>query len=159
MATTRECPKCGNEYGVDVVICVPCGVDLRTGHELTTETDPEKKPAGGMRALLFVGNLAPGLFRPAVLITAILLAVGGWVAFSFGMAMVAMVPLGAISLGAGGLIIYAQAIAMVLGGGFMLLHDAMVDFDGRQWTLFFVILGTPLAAIFILINLAAQSAG
>jgi len=41
----NTCPKCGTDYPSDTVICVKCGVDLRTGEALETEADPVRGPA------------------------------------------------------------------------------------------------------------------
>ncbi len=157
MANT--CPKCGTDYPSETVICVKCGVDLRTGEALETEADPVRGPSPGMQALQFVGDLVPGLFRPALLITALLIGcVGlgilwfGWVLFGFGAIF------GAVAIMAAGLVTYAQGIAWVLYGRFSFLPECLAEFNSNQWLLFVVVLFAPMAAFFILLSLAAEQA-
>ncbi len=154
----RTCPHCGTDYADDTVICVPCGIDLRTGEELQTEADPVRGPSAPRQTLQFVGDLMPGLFRPVVLLPAILVAclglgilVFGWILFASGIAITAVFVM------AGGLIVYAHGIAWVLAGGFMLLQDALVDFEGKHWAVFFAFVSLPFIAFFTLLHLASQA--
>ncbi|MFH1732432.1 MAG: hypothetical protein ABIF82_12390 [Planctomycetota bacterium] len=152
----NTCPKCGTDYPSATVICIHCGVDLRTGSELETEADPVRGPSAGMRALQFVGDLMPGLFRPVLLIVALLVAIAGFAIMSLGLAIFFMgAVFGAVAIMAAGLIVYAQAIGWVLTGSFSLLSECLAELDGNQWTLFFVVLFAPIVLLLIAFNLAA----
>jgi len=155
----RACPGCGEAYGTDVVVCVACGIDLRTGRRIQTvaetrlapvedEAPAEEERSLLVRLLLFVGGLAPGLFRPRVLVLSIVVAVVGLAIMGFGVSILGVgAVIAAVAIMAAGLVVYAQAIAWVLAGGFCLLSEAMVDFDANQWTTFFVIVLLPMLLV------------
>ena len=150
----RTCPHCGTDYPSETVICIHCGIDLRTGDALETEADPVRGPSGGTRALQFVGDLMPGLFRPVLLIVALLVGcvglgimVFGWIIFTMG----AIFP--AVAIMAAGLVVYAQAIGWVLTGSFALLTECLTDLEGNQWLLFFIVFFAPFVLVFIALNI------
>jgi len=149
----RRCWRCGTEYAADTVICVRCGIDLRTGETVGTDADEEEKAPAPMRALLFIGELVPGLFRPVLLIVALLTAGVGLGVMWFSLLFLSWGGvLTACAVGAGGLIIYAQAVALVLNGSFCLLHEALAELDGRRWLLFFLLLSVPFVILFTVIG-------
>jgi len=151
----RTCPHCGTDYPSETVICIQCGIDLRTGSELETEADPVRGPSAGMQALQFVGDLMPGLFRPVLLIVALLVAVAGFGIMWLGLAIFFMgAVLGAIAIMAAGLVVYAQAIGWVLTGRFSMLSECLAELDRNQWPLFFVVLFAPIVLLLIAFNLA-----
>ncbi len=156
MPRASKCPECGSEYDTNVVICVRCGIDLRTGRALQMDSDPpagetssgEKRHCLAMRALVFVGNLLPGMFRPGILVVSTLMVAAALVVFYFSMVFLLLGGVfTAVAMAAGGLILYGQAIAWMLTGGFGLLHEALADLDGSQWLMFFVLLLLPLVAV------------
>ena len=157
----RACPGCGEAYGTDVVVCVACGIDLRTGRRIQTAAETRLTPVEDeapaeearslpVRLLLFVGGLAPGLFRPLVLVLSIVVVALGLGIMGFGMVIFQVGALiGAVAIMAGGLVVYAQAIAWVLAGSICLLPEAMVDFDSNQWTMFLAIVLLPILAFLL----------
>ncbi len=156
MAEGRRCWRCGTEYGPDTVICVRCGIDLLTGEEIHADADEQERPAAPMRALLFVGELVPGLFRPALLIVSLLTACVGLAVMRFALLFLEWgAVLAVCAIGAGGLIIYAQAIALILNGSFCLLHDALAELDGKRWMLFFLLLSVPFVILLVGLQFAA----
>ena len=164
----QTCPKCGTDYADDTVICVPCGIDLRTGQSIPVDaaTSPEREsededaPSVGLRALQVVGDFLPGLFRPALIIAALLVGCAGLGILGLGWILFTQVGalLAAVAVMAAGLVVYAQAIAWVLSGSFCQLNSALVDFEGKHWMLFFIILSLPFAAFFIALHFATQAA-
>jgi hypothetical protein len=58
----------------------------------------------------------------------------------------------ACAIGAGGLLLIAQAIAMLIDGEATLLHEALVEFDSSRWLLFLFLLCAPLAGFFVLLK-------
>jgi hypothetical protein len=69
---------------------------------------------------------------------------------------VVMVMLGAVleacMVGGFGLILYGQALAMMLTGESGLLHELLADFSGRQWLVFFVLLFMPFLVLYFLVQ-------
>jgi hypothetical protein len=156
----NTCPKCGTDYPSETVICVKCGVDLRTGEALETEADPVRGPSPGMQVLQFVGDLVPGVFRPGLLITSLLVGCIGLGILWFGSVLFGFGAIfGAVAIMAAGLVVYAQGIAWVLYGRFSFLPECLAEFNGNQWMLFVVVLFAPMAAFLVLLNLAAGQAG
>ena len=157
---SNSCPHCGTVYPPDTVICVKCGIDLRTGDELQTEAEPEPRPSAIMTVLLFLGNLAPGVVRPMLLITSLLVAVIGLGIMVLGMHIFAMgAVFAAVAILASGLVVYAQAVAWVLFGNFAMLPECLAELDGNQWFVFFIIVLAPIAAFLIALHLASGQAG
>lgn len=165
-----SCPGCGQQYEKPFVICVNCGLNIKTGQRLalqvggqTTadddaddidnldETD-ERGPGVAWRALQWTAEYLPGLFRPVLLICAILLAALGLVIIVVGVfLMLSMVVLGSLAFLAVGSLAYAQAVSWVVYGGFELLTEALADFDSTRWFLWFVGLLLPGVTLFALI--------
>ena len=152
----NTCPHCGTVYPSETVICVKCGVDLRTGEELQTEAETEAGQPTAVRVLLFLANLVPGIVRPMLLITSLLVAVIGLGIMILGLHIFSMgAVMAAVAILAAGLIVYAQAIAWVLFGRFALLVECLAELDSNQWLVFFFILFAPIAAFFIALNVAS----
>ena len=136
------CWKCGTEYGPEVRVCVRCGINLDTGDEMKTRTgDDAREPTAQEKSLGVIGEWMPGLLRPGVVVLSTVAALGGMavMAFAFGllghkqyinMAMT-------ILLGGPGLVIYAHGAAWMISGRILWLHEALADFAGRNWALFF----------------------
>ena len=153
------CPACETVAPPGAVICVNCGLNLKTGTPTriaSVDDEPgeeEAPPSPPMRALMLIGEFAPGLLRPLVLIASLVVAVLGLGILAFGLALFAAgVLLSAFAVGAAGVIVYAHGIAWLLDGGLSWLPEALVDFDGPRWGIFFVLLLAPLVALFLLVK-------
>jgi hypothetical protein len=156
MPETPQCPHCGRPCEPDAVLCTRCGTDLRTGRPLyvnpePADTDAEDSVGPGMRLLQRVGDLAPGLFSPTVMLAAIVVGLAGLGIIALGIVLFLWgVLIGAFAVAAAGLICYAQAIAMVLYGGFSWLPEMLADFDSPRWTVFFILVSLPIVALTLL---------
>lgn len=155
------CPECGQHYGPETLFCVSCGIHLLTGERIAREgaDEPAEEPALDplwARAL----GLVPGLFSARVLV---------YSGISLTLALVCAVlclffaGIGAImiaaSAGAAGMILYAQAVAMILTGEVQLLSTALADFDGTRWSAFFFAVAVPFSGVLTLILMHAPKAG
>jgi hypothetical protein len=113
--------------------------------------EPEPEDTFGLpRPLYWFLDLFPGLVSPKCLIMAAIATITGalimllaFVLFSFG-ALIAPFMIGAF-----GLICYWAAICWLLSGFVCMPTDAMVDFDGRRWSAFFVLAVLPLSLLFL----------
>ncbi len=114
------------------------------------EEEEERPPNWAERAVLFVGEWVPGLFRPGVLIAAVFAAVIGLVVMGL---CVFMFALGAViiafPIGGAGLLIYAHAVAFVLTGQVNLLHEALSELEGKKWLPFLTLVVAPIAGFVI----------
>jgi len=55
--------------------------------------------------------------------------------------------IGAILVGGAGVVFYSQGVAWLISGDLSLLPQALSDFDGARWALFFALLLTPFAVV------------
>jgi hypothetical protein len=152
----RHCWKCRADYPPETVVCVRCGINLATGEEIPKQ-EPEEPPLTPWeKVVATVADLTPGLLRPIVWIPSLLLAAGGWgVIIMGGMLIQAGVILSGVPVAALGLIMYAQAAVWMIMGQFWLMHTALVEFQGRHWTIFAVaVFGPGIAFILVLKFLA-----
>lgn len=159
MSDERHCWKCRTNYPHETVICVRCGVNLETGEDLAPKEESEDPGPQGI--VEHIGDLAPGLLKPIVWIPALLLALGGWGVIGLGgMLIQSGVVLSGFPVSAFGLILYAQAVVWMITGQFWLLHAALVEFQGRHWTIFVLaVFGPGIALILALKLLAGHAAG
>jgi hypothetical protein len=167
MQDQQQCPSCKAVWPGDAVMCVQCGTDLRTGGAYVPPAgdppdveEPTERPGLLMRAILWLGELAPGLFRVTIVLAVLVLIAGagflGMVALSlFGMGVL----FGAIAVGAMAMTAYAQAMALLLAGEFRVLSSAMVDFTSQQWTLFLLLVLVPVIVPLALFRVIAESTG
>ena len=174
MSKSRTCPGCGRDYEPAVNICVECGIDLRTGRQLASHIEPaddepdtdepfddeEVRINPFYRMVIVVAQMFPGLIRPGLLITSVLMAALGLtisvfgliVFFGFGL-MLTPVLIGVMITGVG-VVAYAQAVAWLIMGEFMLLVECLSEFDSKQWNLFFILLALPIVALALAIKFA-----
>jgi len=153
----RQCPSCGGYLAQGMVVCLNCGLNLDTGKRVATTTeraeDAEEPPAPPTRAFLFVANLMPGLFRIKVLLLAVVMALAAFGVLGLGLFFMMLgVWLSAFAIAAGGVVIYGQAVAWLLDGELTLLSNALADFDGPKWWIFFGLLSVPLVVLFLLLR-------
>jgi hypothetical protein len=151
---TQTCSKCGAECEAGLPNCPECGGYLgRRRREPVYVPPPEPEPEdtfGLPGPLYWFLDLFPGLVSPKVVIMAIASTVLGglimllaFILFTFG-AMIAPFMIGGF-----GLICYWAAIAWLLNGYVCMPTDAMVDFDGRKWTAFWVLAMLPLSLLLL----------
>ena len=155
---TRDCPNCGAVIDAKAILCHGCGLNLETGRLPEPEgaeewTDADERLPWYLRALEFVGTLLPGLFRPGLLVLSIFLALVGFTVMGF---CVFLAMLGALieacMVGGFGLLIYGQALAMLLQGDTGLLQELLAELDGRRWLLFFFLLFAPFVAMYFIVR-------
>ncbi len=155
------CPACGAVIEGGLAVCPACGLDFKTGRptrfRAEREREEEPPPAAPVRALLFVGEWLPGLLRLRVLIAAVVVSVIGLGVIAFGLALIgAGIPLSAFAVCGAGIVVYAQGVALLVDGELTLLHEALSNFDGGRWALFFSLLTLPLVALVIIVKIAAR---
>lgn len=164
MAEERKCPGCGESVEADVVICVKCGMNLKTGlHATATTTAPvadegeveeeeaEEPLTPREKVGFFLGENFPGLFNPRLLVVSFVLVTCGMVALyiTFGF-FLRQLFLGPMFIGALGIAALVQGVGMLMMGYFCLLHDALIEFDGKKWSVFFITVFVSVTAMFLL---------
>ena len=160
------CPDCQKNHPRGTRICVECGIDLLTGQTLSTRApdatelhalenapldDDRPPPSFGFRLMQFFGDNTPGLFIPKVFagVVAVMLVAAAITAIAVMVFLVGLV--GHSMLFAGfALMVYWQALAMLLTGQYTLLQNAMSDFRAAQWYLFAFLGFTPIAGVYII---------
>ncbi len=161
MSEGRTCRMCGRAFPPEVVICIDCGVDLRTGRILETtigveeEEEPVRAPDPAAQLLppwmLAVGRICPGFFSPFTLVMAVVAFVA---AIAIGLLGLFVLSLGAlmaaISIGAVAFLSYAQSLAFLLGGDVRLLQNVLADLDGPRWGVFVLLTFGPLLVGFMI---------
>ena len=156
----RTCPQCGAPLTAQAILCPRCGMNLETGQagrrhweDEHLDVVEEEAPSSAMRAVIFVGEWLPGLFRPRVLILSVFCAVMGFAVLGVCVFFLALgAVLAAFPVGALGLILHAQAVAMLLTGEITMLQEALAELDFNRWLLFVVILSTPFLVIFLILR-------
>ena len=150
----KRCPKCGARCQEDAVLCVRCGVNLRTGLPARAHSNlaDEEGLTTGVRLMQWLGEWAPAVLRPWVLIASILVSLVGLAAMGLGLMLFIQwgVWISGIAIAAAGLIVYAHGPAWFLVGEICLIHDALMDLEGRKAYIF-----AALASLPVIIPLAA----
>lgn len=154
MEDRRVCWKCGEAYPEEVVICVECGIDLRSGDEIKAGDDPEEPLTPLQKCAVFIGKLMPGLFRPALAMASVGVMVIGLFVMAFAISMAVLISLGAFAIGGAGVIVYAHGISWLLGGEFGFLSSTLAELDAKRWVLFFVILWAPIGVFLAIVKFA-----
>jgi len=162
MESALLCPECGREYEPGVFICTDCGVNLLTGkRHASVVVEPEEEEESedirltfGQKVALVIGRRIPGIFRPGILLASLFLAALGLAIVGFGLFMVFTfgVVISGFVMGAAGMVVYAQAVALLLVAEVMLLPDAMVEFDEPRWTVFGLLFILPVPVFFVIMK-------
>ena len=161
----HKCPMCRKPIAEEAVMCIACGTHLLTGRQVVTrheadeperpveEDEEEPEPTLADRICMGIALFAPGLFKPGILIVSALLAIVGLAIISLS---IVILRLGAgfagLMIAGGGLIVYAQGVAMILSGEFSMLPDAMLEFDTNRWCVFIVLIPIPFVIMFALLK-------
>ncbi len=122
------------------------------------EAEAEVRPSKRRVAAAWIAAYMPGLFRPVLLLVAIFFAAAGLGLVVMGIVLLLgfMVVLeGGVCIALGSLA-YAQGLALILMGEYMSLVDALVEFDSIHWTIWFVCLLLPGAALLVAASMFAQ---
>ena len=153
----KPCPHCGAELDELAVMCHACGYNFHTGQvpppppapTVFEPPPPEEPPSFLFQAVQVVAEYLPGLFRPKILVLSIIVTLVALVFLGFCAFLAA---LGALieagMVGAPGLILYGQAIAMMLAGETGYLQELLPELDGRRWLIFFVLLLSPWISLY-----------
>ena len=162
--TASRCPGCGSPLAPDTVICLECGMNLKTGQSVRAQREPatpaaeeeaeeEEALTPAEKLCVLLGDWVPGIFRPSILIASIIVVLIGLGVMAGCVVLLAMRAVFlALILGAGGLIIYGQGLALLISGQFYLITDALAEFDGNKWCLFLILLLIPFGVIFAFIG-------
>ncbi len=153
------CPGCGQAYPGDALLCIRCGIDLHTGEQIARPAAPEGD-AEEARApwWAWFPAVCPGFFRAKTLVFAIFVLALAAGCLAMGLVFLVMgVFFTAVTAGALGVILYAQAVACILTGDIQLIHDALVDFDGTRWTAFFFALAVPFTVVLAFLMLHGKA--
>jgi phage FluMu protein Com len=158
------CPICRASMDTAVSICAMCGFNRRTGktsvkhlHKLEEESAAdereEEKVAFPLLVLQFLGELLPGLFRPGLLIGAIILSIIAFAILGLALFIIGLGGLiSGMAIGGTGLVLYGQALGILLYGEWAFLPECLAECDSRRWLLFLVLLFAPFAAAYLLIR-------
>jgi hypothetical protein len=116
------------------------------------DEDEAEQPSRRLRFVMWTAEYLPGLYRPLVLIAAIMLAIVGLGITLMGVVLLVgfFVIFSSICIIAVGSLAYAQAVAWVLWGELGFLPDQLTEFDEVRWTLWFVGLVTP-GVVFVVV--------
>jgi hypothetical protein len=161
----HKCWKCHKSFPPEVKVCISCGVDLETGEDLARrgipEPDPEEiDPYRPRNAFQWVMMNLPGLFRPTILVgffgMAVIFVILEMLALLLLTNQVAMT---AMTIGAVGLLAWAQGIIWLLVGRFTLLHEGLTEIRGSQWHLFFLLTFAPIATFMVVLKLNPPADG
>lgn len=148
----RLCPNCSADMGDGSVICVDCGYNSETGDSMRTiiSEESEELPLWH-RCLNMVADTVPGLFKPTILLAAILCFGVSQLLIAFGLFLMLglQVVLSGTVLTAFGLMIYAQSISLMLSGTFERMSQAMTDFESVHWWIFMTFVFGPFLAILL----------
>jgi sugar lactone lactonase YvrE len=172
------------------VICVKCGVNLVTGKELTTSlggppqqppalapdpvpanAPPEIAPAphefaqGGEEprgggVVRWFGECFPGVFRPRVVVGAIILSLVAWIPAivlaspAVTMASVEGAGLGQLMVIGLAVALFSQALAWLITGEYCLFSSAITEFTGRDWSNIAILNMIPVVLLFLLTQAA-----
>ncbi len=157
---TVRCPICNGAVPAHADICPRCGFNRRTGEtsvkhlqrESALEEEEEKK-SFPILALEFIGGLLPGLFRPGLVVMAVLLSLAGFAVLGLALFVIGLGGvLGGMVIGGAGLIVYGQALGLLLYGEWAMLPECLAECDGKRWMLFFVLLFGPFAILYFLLR-------
>jgi len=143
------CWKCRTQYPPEVESCVRCGVQLKAAPLME---DPEPPPEQFSARERFFGRF-PGLLRPGLMGVACFVTAAAFALFYYALIMLKMgVIFGAVGTGAVALVIYAQALTWVMMGEFLILHSALLDFNARDYPIFFALLFAPFLIFFLVLK-------
>ncbi len=163
MTDTIPCKKCGARYSLETRLCTKCGLDLRTGRTLATQTSTEAAEPEEVEedeeyvsrrewVVSFAGQLVPGLFQPMIVI---LSGVGFCIASVIGgyafWAMREGEMTGGVAIGALAIVVNAQSMAWIVTGDFQILIDAVADM-GSLLAYFVMLVLVPLGPLAWLIS-------
>jgi len=156
---SETCPSCRKPVTPDAVICLNCGFNLKTGevlHTATSTAEPETDEAeqeapltGRERMFEILGQWVPGLFRPKVVVSALIVAAIGLAVMGLGATLFTSgMVLAPLLVAVGGAIIFAQGIVWFFDGEICLLHDALTNLEGNQLFVLTLCLAAPVITLF-----------
>jgi len=150
-----SCPRCSARVERNDKFCSRCGLRMDSaGGPAPHETDGADEPGLLFHLVESLAALIPGLFRPWVLLAIVLLTL---LAIGVILFSVFVITLGALIEGffvAGfGLMIYGQAMALLVYGEMGLLHDILADLDARRVWLWLVLTLAPVAGFLLLLRI------
>jgi len=156
VARWKECPRCGARGKRAHNFCIACGTRLPSAEPAPPEREPQEgveQPGGALRALYWFLDLFPGLLRPTVIVASLLAFVAAAIigAFCFTWAVFGLL-MEAIFVGAFAVVAYWAGITWILCGYVCLPAEALAEFDGRKWTILFVLTVLPLALFLALVK-------
>lgn len=140
------CPGCRRTFEPDVRICTRCGIDLATGRRIEREPVEETPVPSEEPIPWYALPIAafPGVLVLRTLVGSIVLGVLALVCLGLFFFFLALgVLFTAVATGAVALILYGQALAWLMTGELNLLHEALTDFNGTQWTVWLAFLLAP----------------
>jgi len=141
------------DYPETKTICIPCGVNITNGEKLSTtvtilpadenteeDARERRRPVKILSSLwTFVTMLIPGILWPPILIVCILLIPLAAFVVHLGMVMFFLgLPFAGIMVCGLSVAIYWQAVAWMQTGQWMLLQNALVEYNTMQWFFFMI---------------------
>lgn len=160
------CPKCQTQYPDNMLICVPCGINMKTGQQLRTQSAavpdiPDLPPESGEDTPKpWLADNFPGALRPKTLTLS-----AGLGALGFGITLFALYTIvaggadflfGSFCIAAVGVLLSAQAWAWLITGEIWLLNTAMLEFQSKDWTNLSLALIVPVTVVFAVMKLSTS---
>jgi len=160
----RRCPRCSAIVASDAALCLRCGLSLSDAGAGPRPPGPPveeaEEPGPVLRFLEWLAALVPGLFRPWILLAVVVLILLASGVMFFALFIIGLGALIEGFLIAGfGLMIYGEAMAVLVYGEMGFLHDILADIDARRLWLWFALVLAPVAAYFLFLRLHAPDGG
>ncbi len=154
-----KCPVCERGVWGRPKLCVGCGYNFETGMLERTTTGPEQESLSlPQKAVVYLCDNLPGLFRASTLIGAVICAVLAVLVAGLGLAMIGMgVFLTGIFILAAAMMVYLQGLAFLCTGHFCLLRSAYEEMTGSTWSLFLILGFLPLIAVLIVMGMVKNA--
>lgn len=151
------CPACQHLIEPGVVICMKCGLNLKTGEQLETQIHKHDNTPWWLKFLRFVYDVMPGIFRPLTIIAFILCLVLTFVLVWLGLFIISLGAfLSGIAICSAALMVHAQGVAFLLAGEIQALKSAVVDFTERQMYAFGLMVFGPCLMILVIMVLVGR---
>ena len=154
------CPHCFCLLEENATLCIQCGYNIATDQclESNIEHEYDRYPLW-RKALVKLYDLFPGLFKPLHVILFFVSIAIAFLLINLGLVMLTFgALLATIMICTFGVVVYAQGVVFLLSTRLEIMHQAFVDIEGGQWTIFLVMVFGPALAIFLLmIHLAPET--
>lgn len=149
--SVKTCAKCGVVNVSSARFCTRCGAALPSVPE--PEPFEEQEPGVLWRMLEWFLEFFPGLVRPKVLIMSVgALMVAGAVGYLALFLLGFGALISAMAIGGFAVVIYWTAWCWMMYGYLCMPAEAMVEFDGKKWTMLLLATAAPVAVVAVILS-------